>query len=335
MTNGRRAGGPLKTITLAQLLAHPFPEREDLVAPWLRQGESAMLWAPSGIGKSMLALTLALAVAGGGTVLGWTAPKPRPVLYVDGEMHAQDLRDRLAMLAGTVAGCDMEAAARNLCVLSRQFQGGEVHFPDLMDPEDQNMVLKEATKAGAELVILDNFSTLCEVPDENEASAMNPVLGFLLRMKQCGRACILVHHSGKTGTDYRGSSKLATTFEVIIGLHRLDGRAAGDGAGFELRWGKYRGRPSAATRDMEVTLEGTEEGQKWNHKPAAGAELLALVDAVQSCRFPTQRAIASHLGWDPSQVTRLKSKAIGSGAIREAEWDACLAAARGGESDEF
>ena len=335
MTTGKRESAALKTITLGQLLAHPFPNREDLVAPWLRQGESAMLWASPGLGKTMLALTLALTVAGGGTVLGWTAPKPRPVLYVDGEMHAQDLRDRLEMLAGTVEGCDLEAASRNLRLMSRQFQGGNVQFPDLAKGTDQDVVLREAARVKAELVIIGNFSTCCEVPDENEASAMNPVLNFLLRMKQCGRACILVHHSGKTGADFRGSSKLATTFEVIIGLHRLDGRAVGDGAGFELRWGKYRGRPSAATREMEVTLDGTEGAPQWHHKPAAGAEMQALVDAVQSCRYKTQREIATYLGWDASQVTRLKAKAIGSGAITQAGWDTCMAVARGDEGEDF
>ena len=109
-------------------------------------------------------------------------------------------------------------------------------------------------------VICDNFSTLAEVADENEAAAMSPVLKFLMRMKQAGRATILVHHSDKTGSNYRGSSKLATTFEIIIGLHRIEGRAAGDGAGFELKWGKYRGKPTAATKDIEVTLEDVPDG---------------------------------------------------------------------------
>ncbi len=315
----------LRTMTLAQLLAHDFPPREDLVAPWLRQGESAMLWAPPGLGKTMLALTLALAVAGGGTVLGWTSPKPRPVLYLDGEMHAQDLRDRLAMLTGTVEGLDAAAAGRNLTILSRQGQKADVRFPDLTKEADQGEVLKQAASTNADLVILDNFSTLAEVADENEAAAMSPVLTFLLRMKQAGRAAILVHHSDKTGSNYRGSSKLATTFEVIIGLSRLDGRAAGEGAGFELKWGKYRGKPTAGTRDIEVTLEGTPEGGvKWDHRPGSGAEMAALLDAARSGRFRTQRELAASLQMDPAKVSRLRARAVGKGEISKAEWEACM-----------
>ena len=284
-----------------------------------------MLWAPVGRGKTMLSLTLALAVAGGGTVLGWTSPKPRPVLYVDGEMHAQDLRDRLRLLARTVDGCDPDAAAKNLTLISRQFQTDGVPFPDLAQPVDQDVILRHAARVNAELVILDNFATLCEVADENEAAAMNPMLTFLLRMKQAGRACILVHHSGKTGTDYRGSSKLGATFEIIIGLHRLEGRAVGDGAGFELRWGKYRGKPSAATRDMEVTLAGgLEEVTRWQHGPSSNAEIPALSDAVQSGRFSTQRELAAHLEWDTAKVSRLKNKAIMQGIITASAWKACL-----------
>ncbi len=230
-------------------------------------------------------------------------------------------------------GLDAEAAGRNLTILSRQDQGAGVRFPDLTKPDDQDEVLKAAAAVKSELAILDNFSTLAEVSDENEASAMSPVLTFLLRMKQAGIATLLVHHSDKTGSNYRGSSKLATTFEVIIGLHRLDGRAAGEGAGFELRWGKYRGKPTAATRDMEVALEGAEGGVRWTHGPAASAETMALLDAVRSGRFTTQRDLAAHLQFDASKVTRLKGRAIGKGEISRAEWAACMT--DGSEHAEF
>ena len=93
----------------------------------------------------------------------------------------------------------------------------------------------------SDLVVLDNFATLAEVADENEAAAMSPVLTFLLRLKQADVACVLVHHSGKNGGTYRGSSKLATTFEVILGLKQHDDAVAGAGATFRDRMDEVPG----------------------------------------------------------------------------------------------
>ncbi len=293
-----------------------------------------MLWAPAGLGKTMLSLTLALAVAGGGSVFGWTSPRPRRVIYLDGEMHIQDLWDRLKMLAPTIEGLDIKAADANLTVISRQFQGANVRFPDLAQATDQDTVIEHARRVNAELVICDNFSTLAEVPDENEASAMSPVLTFLMRMKQAGHATILVHHSDKTGSNYRGSSKLATTFEAIIGLHRIDGRTVGDGTGFELRFGKLRGKPSAATRDMEITLGEREDGLVWRHGPAASGEMLAVLDAARSGRYRTQRELAAALGMDTTKVSRLKARALKSGETTNAEWGACMEGAAASEENQ-
>jgi hypothetical protein len=282
----------------------------------------------------MLVLTMALAVAGGCSVFGWRAEAPRPVLLVDAEMHAEDLRDRLAMLAETVEGFDPEAAGRNLHVLSRQHQGGAVRFPDLAEINSpsakckagQDVILEEAQRVRAELVILDNLSTLAELQDENDASAVSPVLSFLMRLKAAHMACILVHHSGKSGESFRGSSKLATTFEAIIGLHKADGQVAAEGSAFEMRWGKVRGARSAATRDMEARLENGPEGTRWVCRPAQTEELGALVDAVRTCQFSTGKDLAAYMQWDPTKVSRLKQRAIAKGFITKAEWDGCMGA---------
>lgn len=336
MTDTTQRASRLRTTTLVNLLARQFPPRAVLISPWLRSAESCLLWAPTGVGKSLLVNTLALAVAGGGTVANWQAETPRKVLLIDGEMHIEDLKERLAMLGETVDGLDMKTAGENLIILSRQDQSPNSRFPDLAESRapnpatqaGQDVIMAKIEEIGAELVILDNFSTLAEVADENEAAAMNPILSFLMRLKQANVACILVHHAGKAGNDYRGSSKLATTFEVIIGLVRPDGQAVTDGAVFELLWRKCRGRPTAATRDMEMRLEPNADGvTQWVSKPAAGAEMLAVVDSVRSGQYRTQRAIADALGMPQSQVTRLKAKAVGQGVITNAEWQICLAGA--------
>jgi hypothetical protein len=59
---------------------------------------------------------------------------------------------------------------------------------------------------GIDLVILDNFSTLGEVEDENTASSFNSIQQFLLQLKVEGVATMLVHHANKTGEDFRGQT---------------------------------------------------------------------------------------------------------------------------------
>jgi len=88
------------------------------------------------------------------------------------------------MLLETIHGIDVEAAGRNLVILARQGQDADAVFPDLATEEGREEVLKRARVGGFELVILDNFSTLATVDDENAAAAMTPVLSFLMQMKQ-------------------------------------------------------------------------------------------------------------------------------------------------------
>ena len=61
----------LKAPTLQQLLETTFSDRQHLLFPWLREQESCMVYAATGVGKSMFALSAALAIAGGGEFLGW------------------------------------------------------------------------------------------------------------------------------------------------------------------------------------------------------------------------------------------------------------------------
>jgi KaiC/GvpD/RAD55 family RecA-like ATPase len=295
-----------------------------------------MLWAAPGVGKTMLGLSMALAVAGGGEFIGWRAETARRVLLVDGEMATEDLQERLDTLRATIAGFDATAAGSNLHILARQDQKADSAFPNIASIEGQEAVMRAAAKHGAELVIADNFSTLAEVEDENDAAAMNPVLAWLLRMKQARLACILVHHSGKTGTSYRGSSKLAATFEVILGLKPPDRGGVAQGAAFTTLWDKFRGRPHPALRPRDIVLAQRPDGSmEWGAKEAEGDEVRQLVEAVRSGAHRTQRQVAEALAWDPAKVTRVKGRAMGEKVMTEPEWRAALAGGNAAGSTEF
>ena len=302
-----------------------------------------MLWAAPGTGKTLLTLTLALMVAGGGKVLGWESVKPRKVLLVDGEMSAEDLQERVVLLTNTVAGIDREAARKNLLILSRNWQDDRVEFPDLGDrlggqdkPSGQDVVLGVAKKHRAELVLLDNFSTLSEVADENDAAAMTPTLAFLLRMKQARIGCILVHHSGKSGDTYRGSSKLATTFEVILGLKAPEGVGTIGGAAFRLDWTKYRRERCEAVQARDVRLGKDADGRpEWGAATTADDDIQRLIGELKSFKHTTQKEIGAALGWDKTKVSKMKRKIIESGHMSEKDWEANLAeAVKGDEGPE-
>src|SRR5688572_7498729 len=76
--------------------AGPAP-RPFILEPILSPGTLALIYGPPGVGKSFLALGLALAAAGAGSILGWTAPRPRKVLYLDGEMRREAVAERLRL----------------------------------------------------------------------------------------------------------------------------------------------------------------------------------------------------------------------------------------------
>src|SRR5699024_12686237 len=50
----------------------------------------------SDLGKTFAALSIAVAVASGGAVFNWRAPMPKRTLYVDGEMPATSMQNRLS-----------------------------------------------------------------------------------------------------------------------------------------------------------------------------------------------------------------------------------------------
>ena len=75
-----------------------IPERKLLLDPILPASGLMMIHARRGGSKTFLSLAIGLAVAGGSSLMRWSAPKARRVLYVDGEITLVDLQRRVAAL---------------------------------------------------------------------------------------------------------------------------------------------------------------------------------------------------------------------------------------------
>ena len=165
--NALAADPGLCVLNLAELLTREFPERAPILAPWLLTQSLTMIHAWRGIGKTHMALGIAYAVATGGKFLTWEAPTARRVLYIDGEMPAAAIRDRLKAM---VEADDRDFDSGNLLILTPDVQDGPM--PDLATREGRDAIETIVAANSVELIIVDNISTLCrDSGPENEAES--------------------------------------------------------------------------------------------------------------------------------------------------------------------
>jgi hypothetical protein len=316
----------LNGLTADQLLNMNFPPREFAIDPWLRTGESALIWAATGVGKTWLTLSLAVAMAGGGRVWEWKAPKPRKVLIIDGEMNVQDLQERIRTLlsTGAVDGVDLRELGANLLMMPRQYQNPRAAFYDITDPTSQGHILTRMDKEGADVVIIDNLTTCADgLADENDAVAFRSIMGFMLMMKQAGKTAIVVHHANKSGNDARGSTALEATFEVKLGLKRPPVTKEGC-ASFIASFGKFRGKGNDTLRPRVWTLGDN----GWSVEDDAEGQEARIVDALRTLQFVNQNELAKALGMSQPTVSRSLRRSAALGTIKADEVERLFIKAR-------
>jgi hypothetical protein len=281
----------LKILNSEELLSEKFPPRSLMLTPWLPEKGLAMIFAPRGVGKTWVALSIAHAVASGGAFLRWQAPRPRRVLYLDGEMPGVALQGRYRAV---VAASMTNAPAENFRLLAADFQRDGL--PDLADIGAQRFY--DSAIADAELIIVDNLSTIARGLRENEADSYGPVQSWMLAQRAAGRSVVTIHHAGKGGGQ-RGTSRKEDVLDTVISLTRPPGYVASEGARFEVRFTKSRG----FWGDAAASFEARFENGKWSTSEiVAGDSDEALVG--MRAEGLTLREIAERTGLSKSAVDR-------------------------------
>ena len=306
------------SIKTAEELAHmDFPDREWLIKDLWREREHMMIYSPTGMGKSWFAWSIATAITGGGVIKEglWENEKLEKVLLIDGEMDMEDLKERQE-LSIKATDADQESVYKNLQIISRQDQIMNLGFLNLGSTHSQKSLIDYVEDSGIKVVILDNFSTLVDMPDENSASCMQPFQDFLLNMKQREISTLLVHHSKKypngQSMAYRGSQKLSVTFDNILQLaptESNDGKED-DGCSFHITSDKQRrgGEINCALR----LNSGTGSWEIIEHIPK---NLRELRDAINLDQFKGQQELADCLKTNQSSISRRINQAVQMGLL--------------------
>lgn len=178
--------------------------------PWLIDE----LWTEQAVGilggepkccKSFLALDIALSVAAGSPCLRrYAVARPGPVLYFPAEDSLAIVRQRLDGLAAATSVALADLPLHVITAVSLRLD-----LPaDRLRLEQTLRVLKPV------LLVLDPFIRLHQ-RDENDASQMAPLLGFLRQLqRQFHLAVVLVHHAKKDGGALRPGQALRGSSEL-------------------------------------------------------------------------------------------------------------------------
>lgn len=283
-----------------------LPERGYVLAPILPEKGLVMLYAKRGVGKTHVALGIAHAVAAGGGFLKWHATKPRRVLHVDGEMPARMLQERLKAIEAGV-DCQPERSFLRILPLDSQDLGVSLN---LANEDDQKKI--EAQLGSAELLVIDNISTLVNGGKENDAESWNAMQAWLLQLRRRGVSVLLVHHAGR-GDNARGTSKREDVLDTVIQLKQPDDYNPEEGARFEVHLTKARGVVGSDAAPFEACLSIDDGAAKWTVKD------LSDVEADQIIRLKKEglsiREIEDELGVSKSKVHRILKQMKESGRL--------------------
>ena len=281
--------------------------------------------APSGVGKSVIALQLGACAALERHFFGMKMAKPMRVLYIQAEDDAGDVAE-----AAQGFRDGFKLTADELLALRQRLR--IVRWNDAAGEKFLTRLRQEHSKWPFDLVIINPLFSFagCNVSEQRDLSpflrnGLNPILN------ETGAAAIIVHHTNKPPTDQRnkpadinaelryigsGSAELTNWSRAYITLQGI--ASAGDGV-FKMSLAKRGLRAGIAGDDGKLTtsiyIEHAQRGlcwlpSNWRPEKGTGGKFLAKFDLQRALRVydstidwaENERRIAADQEMEPRSI---------------------------------
>lgn len=209
-----------------EMLIRKKMKENPVIRNLLEKGGCLLIVGPTGIGKSMLTLNIALNLgsmpANGRLWDTFEIPKNLKTLIIQSENNSFYTKARLKLMMD--GNPDYQKAMKR--VIFPDIHDNCRVTGDLRDPEFKDMIVDLMFKTGARLLIIDPFISFLHV-NENENVAVHNVLESLREICDITRsACILIHHEGKKSSDdvnsARGASSIPAWASYALNLKSVD-----------------------------------------------------------------------------------------------------------------
>jgi putative DNA primase/helicase len=297
----------VSVVTSRELRDLALAPRRKLLGDWFCEGDLGFIFAFRGVGKTWLALAFAQALSTAGKLGDWKAPERVRVLYVDGEMPPDLMRDRAQ---GLERGNDELEFLNHLILFDRTER-----VLNIASPEVQQALTAHCIANKVKVLIFDNLSTLASGMKENEADSWERLNTWLLDLRRRKIAVVIVHHAGRSG-EMRGTSKREDNVFWMIALDDMKKNADDKrGARFVSRFTK----PSRNTQDEVLAYE-------WHFVTEASGEVTISHKVAQSLDVFRQviadgvtdnQQISQEMKVSPATVSRFAKKAIDAGWLKK------------------
>ncbi|WP_419779285.1 AAA family ATPase [Maridesulfovibrio sp.] len=232
-----------------------------IIHPSIFPGNLCILYADSGIGKTWVAMSIAIATSFGVKAFHtWRASKPHKVLYIDSELGSTNFNDRMAKLISCYP-IDL-----NNDINKKMLNWEHVAGLDISQDSDQKEIEEliddansaEQSKAKVSLLILDNLSTLTNFTDSNKS--WNEIHKWLKKLAKRSIAVLIVHHTGKDGSQRGGSGKTVTA-DSVIRLNKA--REHPTKISLEVTIEKGRNIYGKEAKPFKIELEPNKKNSRW------------------------------------------------------------------------
>ncbi len=285
-----------------------IPPRELIVVPFVAANAVILLFAKRGVGKTWVGLSMGLAIATGKDFLCYEVPKARRVLFIDGEMPAATIKARLILLGAKNVDTLDVLSSEMLYRDSRQLNIGKPEDRERIELMLQQLASQDRKP---EVIIMDNLSSLRWGRDENDNSALDDILQWLLRLRHLGFTVVLVHHAGKGG-DQRGASRLEDPIDTSIKLDEVNDGVSRTGARMKWSFTKVRGdwpKPDTLVIQLVEGEDGTlvwDYGENLEPRPADATLNAAYYGPTGDASepFKMQKQLAEAQGIQPAAVSK-------------------------------
>jgi hypothetical protein len=283
------------------------PDLEMICPPLIEQGTATMVYAPTAVGKTYFALSIAFAVVEG--VL-WNGEQTRKssVIYFDGEFGSQKLTDRFP--SGKVFTKDPYSNFKLHC--HNHFHSSRI--PNPADPRNFDYY-KDFCK-DSDLIVFDNYNSIVRPaePRQSDIETWDSFLNLILEFKKMNKGVLIVHHTNKTGEQY-GTVFKTNTMDNNIRLMKFYKQEEGK-IFFEIKLEKSRHKFMQGKEEFGMILHLNEEG--WITEPVdLDAIRLEHIEALAETGWYSSLEIAQILHVSDWTVNRIvKKRKTKKGALK-------------------